>query len=128
MLHVSIEGGGGRVVFEMGAGGVRPKGSFKKNRWIGGTHPIPPPPAMGNPDIYTHCFVFLVWEWSYGVFIHFTLVHINLGFMPYHFVHMVVFNQFPSIITGRLLLGLTMLVTLICENDPKEVSLLKVKF
>ena len=119
--------GGGGLFLRWGPGGYTPRGDSKKI--VGsGAPPTPPPPVMGNPDIYTHCFVFLVWEWSYGVFIHFTLVRTNLGFMPYHFVHMVVFNQFSSIITGRLLLGLTMLVTLICENDPKELSLLKVKF
>ena len=36
--------------------------------------------------------------------------------------------NFSSMITIRLLLGLTMLVTFNCENDPKVISLLKVKF
>ena len=89
-----FNGGEGRVCFWDGGqgSGVRPKWRFKKNRWMGTPAPHPLP-IMGNLDIYTHCFVFLVSEWSYGVFIHFTLVHINLGFMSYHFVHMVVFNQ-----------------------------------
>ena len=58
--------------------------------------------------------------------LHFFLVPVKMGFMSCHFIWLFSIN-FSSIVTVRLLIGLTMLVTFICENNPKGVSILKVK-